>query len=283
MKKILAAAGLLALMAALWMPVASEPAVAAGSSTESVLLPALMYHALLKDPAREGDYVLSPDVFFSDMIYLASQGYETVTSEMLIAYANGQGTLPEKPVLITLDDGMLNNLTYALPILEALDMHALFSITGVYAEAFTASPDPNPNYAYMSWEEIGQLVASGHAEIAGHSYDMHCLGARIGSGRMNGESAAAYERAFKSDVIRLQEALWTHSGVDTRVYAYPYGNIGEHSAKYLKELGFCMTLTCRETVSRVVRGDPDSLFGLGRFNRPSGIPTEEFMRRILPK
>ena len=78
---------------------------------EPVPLPAIMYHSILKSQSRAGTYVVSPAVFREDMQYLLDNGYETVFIEDLIEYTEGDD-LPEKPVMVTLDDGYLNNLTY---------------------------------------------------------------------------------------------------------------------------------------------------------------------------
>ena len=103
---------------------------AAADPRESVQVPVLMYHSILKDPARAGTYVVSPAQFEADMVCLLDRGYETVSVAELIAYVDGTGRLPEKPVVVTLDDGYYNNLTYVLPILERLDLCAVISIVG---------------------------------------------------------------------------------------------------------------------------------------------------------
>ena len=57
-------------------------------------------------------------------------------------YVNGIGILPEKPVMITLDDGCYNNLSDVLPLLEKYDMHAIVSVVGEYTNV-TAKNDPH--------------------------------------------------------------------------------------------------------------------------------------------
>lgn len=244
-------------------------------------VPILMYHSILKDPARQGDYVLSPDVLDADVAWLLTNGYETVTLRALAAFAGGYGDLPAKPVLLTFDDGYLNNLLYALPVLEKYGCTAVISAVGAYTQAFSDTPDPNPNYAHLSWDDLIALQESGRFEIGNHSYDMHGLSGRKGSSRRRGESDAAYRRAFTADTARLQEALARRVGVTPQFYAYPFGVVGEGSEACLREMGFLGSLTCREAVSTVVRGDPESLWGLGRFNRASGETTDAFMRRTL--
>ena len=52
---------------------AAAPAAAPGHAAdprEEVVVPIIMYHSILKDPARAGDYIISPAVFEADLIYL---------------------------------------------------------------------------------------------------------------------------------------------------------------------------------------------------------------------
>ena len=57
-----------------------------GAQEEGVRLPILMYHSILKDSARQGNYVVSPDVLAADLDALQQRGYETVTVTDLLAY-----------------------------------------------------------------------------------------------------------------------------------------------------------------------------------------------------
>ena len=106
-------------------------------------VPILMYHSILKDPAKAGAYILSPEVLEQDLTWLLDRGYETVTGQDLVAYVSGTGTLPEKPVMITFDDGHLNNLTYVLPLLYEYDCCGVVSVVGAYTQRFSDQPDPN--------------------------------------------------------------------------------------------------------------------------------------------
>lgn len=241
----------------------------------------LMYHSILRDPARAGKYILSPDVLEEDIVWLLGHGYAIVAARELIAFVDGEGELPEKPVLLTFDDGYLNNLTYVLPILEKYDCCAVISIVGEYTRRYSETPDPNPSYAYVGWDEVAALAQSGRVEIGNHTYDLHGQNDRMGSARKRGESAADYERMFVGDVGRLQEELHARVGVTPDTFAYPYGVVDPLSVPLLKQLGFCVTLTCNERASTIVRGDAESLYALGRYNRPSGVSTEAFMEKVF--
>lgn len=257
------------------------PAGTPAGTPESKRVPVLMYHSILKDPARQGRYIVSPDVLRADLAYLAQNGYESVFVSELAAFVREGTPLPEKPVLITFDDGHYNNLTYVLPLLRETGNKALVSVVGAYCQKYQQQPDPNPNYAYLSWDEVRQLAESGVFEIGCHSYDLHAEDARQGAGRKWGESDEAYREVLTRDTEKALALLWDGAGIVPCAYAYPFGIVAEGSGEVLSALGFGCTFSCRERVNVITQGRPESLLCLGRFNRPAGIATEDFMARAL--
>lgn len=247
---------------------------------EGVSLPILMYHSILKNPSSAGKYVISPDTFEADMKYLKENGYTSVLSEEIINYVKNGSALPEKPIMITLDDGYLNNLTYVVPILEKYDMKAVISIVGEYTERFSAQADHNPNYSHFSWADINECISSGRIEIGNHTYNMHKQAERRGSMKKRSESAEEYEKNFSEDVLKTQQLLKEHCGIEPRIFTYPYGAVSNASLDIVKKLGFEMSLGCCEKVNIITKGNPESLYQLCRFNRPSGISTQKFMEKI---
>ncbi len=246
-----------------------------------VPLPILMYHSVLKDPQRSGSYIITPAQFEKDMLYLNEHGYTAVLPSDLLRYAKGDGELPEKPVMITFDDGYYNNLVYVLPILKRLQLKAVVSIVGSYADEATARMDANPTYAHLTWEDVSTIAASGYVEIASHSFALHSTkNGRNGVKRKPGESETAYEAILTEDIEQQRCALYEHCGIATTVFTYPFGQWDKDSEALLRKMGFSMTLTCRERMNYIER-NPASLFRLGRYNRPSGVSTETFMQKAL--
>ncbi len=261
------------------LPPRNAPASAA-AGPQGIPLPVVMYHSLLMDPARAGQYVLSPETLEADLIYLKEHGYQTVTLRQAVDYVLNGGTLPEKPVLLTLDDGYLNNLLYLPDILERNDACALVSVVGDYAQRFTDTPDPNPNYGHMTWDDIAALAATGRVEIGNHSWGFHNQSPRRGSMRLSGESAEQYRAVLTADAQRVQDALTKRCGLTPLVFTYPYGQISDGADDILREMGFSATLSCYEQVTTLIPGQPECLFSIGRYNRPSGISTADFFARM---
>ena len=64
-----------------------------------------MYHHILKDQSRLNKYTISPDEFRRDMQYLQDNGYTPVLMQDLLLFVQEGVPLPDKPVMITFDDG----------------------------------------------------------------------------------------------------------------------------------------------------------------------------------
>ena len=270
-----------ALVACLWRfrtaPVSAEPESETAQRLPAV--PILMYHSVCNNTRVQTDYRVSPETFENDLAYLQKNGYTAVFVADLIAYVYEGYPLPEKPVILTLDDGYLNNLTEVLPLLERYDMKATVSVVGEFSETFSVSPDRNPLYAYLTWEDIRALDASGRVEIGNHTYAMHEIGTRRGCMKLQGESEETYGKALTADLNKLQDALTQQSGLTPIVFTYPYGFVSEESLPVIRKLGFLAALTCYERINYIT-GEPEQLYRLGRFNRTPGISTDAFMKKI---
>lgn len=254
------------------------------SNSPSISLPVLMYHSVNPDPERTGKYVITPKNFESDLVYLKNHGFETVSLKQVIKFVYSGEPLPEKPVLITFDDGMYNCKEYVLPILERQNACAVFAVVGSYTDEYSKSNIINPAYSYLRWCDISELSKSGRIEFISHSYDMHSISKkRTGASKKRGESSLDYIPLFCRDTEKMQEACFENCNFAPYAYAYPFGSYCEESEKVLKKSGFLATLSCTEGINIITRNNPDCLYLLKRYNR-DGVPTSEnFLRKILPK
>lgn len=249
------------------------------STAQSVGLPIIMYHGVLRDTDLSGKYVVTPSQIENDIEYLISRGYTTVSMDEVISFTEG-GNLPDKPVMLTFDDGCYNNYGYVLPILEKYGAHAIFCIVGEYTDRYTDENISNMTYGYMRWSEICELIKNPHAEVANHSYGFHSnINGRNGSKKNPGESAEEYRRVFLADTEKAQSRFAEHCGFEPYIYAYPFGAYSEDSFDILKVLGFKATLSCNEGINEITRGS-DCLYLLKRYNRPSGISSADFFKNL---
>lgn len=249
------------------------------SKKHSKQVPIFMYHSIVKDESSWNDYVLSPVELEKDLIWLKEHGYETVFVKDLISYVSGNLQLPEKSVVITFDDGSYNNFTYVLPLLEKYDMKATFSIVGAYSEYACEEAEPSPLYSYLDWNDIIKMDKSKHCEFANHTYNMHSLDDRQGCKIKNDETYEQFRHEFLADIFNTQHLLEDNCKISPKVFAYPFGFTCEPAQRLVKNSGFKASLGVQERINTITVGDEDCLFDLGRFNRPSFVDTESFMKK----
>ena len=224
---------------------------------KEVSVPILMYHHVTEEG---GTYAVTPDKLRQDLLDLQAAGYTTVFFDELIAYGKGEATLPDKPVIITFDDGYRSNYEKALPVFEELDMKGEISIvvSAVNEGSWT-----------FDWDEARELEGSGHMKLRCHTFNMHEYSesgevTRYGITKAKGESLKDWKAAFTADVTAANETFQKELGHHPLVYTYPYGSMSRHSEKILKENGYLVTLGVEKSVNEIHFGKPNGLYKLYR-------------------
>lgn len=254
---------------------------AKGDVQEEIKLPIIMYHSVLKEKARSGDYTITPNTLEEDLKYISDKGYTTITMTDLINYVYNNEELPGKPIIITFDDGYYNNLGYAIPLLKKYNMKAVISIVGEYTDKFSETGEVNLNYGYMRWEDIKEAMQDGMIEFQNHTYKMHSNnGTRKGSMKKKGESLEKYKDILISDITKLQDRFKENTNYIPNTYTYPFGAVSKESIDIIKEIGFKSSLSCSSGVN-IITKNKECLYLLKRNNRPNNISTEKFFKNIL--
>lgn len=169
-------------------------------------VPILMYHHVSSlPPATELNYGLTvtDKNLQAQLEYLRIHGFHTVTLTQLFAALYRGAKLPTKPVVLTFDDGYLDNYTDALPLLRAYHAHAEFNIISSYV-GLTLGVN-----SYMTWSQLKALAAA-KMEIGSHTVDHQDLG-------MMPEVKIRFELRDSRNV--LQQML----SVPVQFLAYPSG------------------------------------------------------------
>ena len=237
-------------------------------------VPIIMYHVLSENPKNKWE--ITPQEFEDDLQYLIKNGYTTVFLQDLIDFVENGVALPERPIVLTFDDGRDSTMTKMLPLLQKYDAKASLAIIGAETDRYTQISIENKNIKkrpHLTWDDVNELLKSGHIEIFNHSYDLH---GSTGAGQKKGESDDAYRARFLRDIGVFDEVLQKNTAITTRSFAYPLGIFNKISDTILSEAGYAISLTCRENTNSIRVGDSSSLLGMNRLLRPPRVTSEAF-------
>lgn len=243
---------------------------------EEAHVPIIMYHLITKNGRYQGKFGISPDEMEADLKYLSENGYETIVISDLVQFVEDWDSLPDKPVVLTFDDGSSSDYYYLYPLLEKYDMKAVLSIVGKFTDEYSEDKTPSKK-PHLTWEQVKEMHKSGRVEIQNHSYNMH---GNNGSGRKRGESDKDYSERLGKDLSKAQEGIKENIKFTPTTFTYPLGVMSKGSEEVLKELGFKASLSCSEGMSVVKQDAPECLFKLRRNIRRSGVPVSEVLRKL---
>ncbi len=264
-----------------------DPAAAASGASDLVAaVPVLMYHAFTEDAGKAADtFTLSGD-FADQLASLCSAGYKAVSLEQLIDYVENGTALPERPIVITIDDGYRDNLTIAAPILEEYGCSADIFVIGCSVGKDTYKDTGEAIIPHFSLEEAHPWVEKGVVRIQPHSYDMHQTEQFDGADRRLGvliradESETQYVSALTQDYLRCVDLIESALDEDCTAFSYPYGMYDNLSEIVLRSLGVKVTLSTKEGVNEILKGLPQSLIQLRRIDVSGGTSGSMLLERL---
>jgi peptidoglycan/xylan/chitin deacetylase (PgdA/CDA1 family) len=178
-------------------------------------VPVLCYHQLREwrsgDSAyARSDLICPPRNFRRHLDALADDGWTTVSPDQYLAYlATGQA-LPEKPVMLSFDDGTRSHADEALPQLAKREMTATFFVMTVVLD--------KPNW--LRTRHLARLADAGMT-IGGHTYD------HPGVDVISGEQ-------WKVQLEESRETLREASGQPVSHFAYPFGIVRRRAYRHLE-------------------------------------------------
>ncbi|MBE6626272.1 MAG: hypothetical protein E7628_03685 [Ruminococcaceae bacterium] len=258
---------------------------ASGVSEDNIAtrVPIIMYHNITDD--GDSDMAISESELEAHLKRLADEGYTTVTFDMLYDYVTYGTTLPEKPVVITFDDGYLSNYERAYPLLEKYGMCATVFAIGYSVGCDTYKDTDNPITPHFDEKQMQEMVSSGVIDIGSHTYDMHQSEAyetgvaRTTMAQLGGESEAEYLDAIRADVQRSKEQLSGITGEEIRVLSFPEGYYNDNILAVLREKGVVMSVSTKWGVATVIKGLEQSLYAMKRIGADN-MTADQLMENI---
>ncbi|MCL2573535.1 MAG: polysaccharide deacetylase family protein [Defluviitaleaceae bacterium] len=240
-------------------------------------VPIIMYHALEDTP--DNRWEITEKEFESDLRHIVENGYATVVMQDLIDFVHDGKPLPEKPIVLSFDDGRMPTMDIILPMLEKYDAKITMAIIGHETDRYTEIDRQGKvsRHPHMTWDEVIAAHKTGRVEIQSHTYDLH---GTIGAKKKKGESVEAYRERLLADLDKFAEILHSYTGIVPNTLVYPLGAISLESDDIIKEAGYLASLSCEEKSNLIRVGDEDSLYSLNRFLRPPHTSSTDFFAKL---
>jgi peptidoglycan/xylan/chitin deacetylase (PgdA/CDA1 family) len=192
---------------------------------------------------------VTPAQFEEHLRYLKENGYRTISLYQLLLHLTHGEPLPEKPIILTFDDGYRDNFENAFPLLQEYGFKATFFLITNFID------EGRP--LYMTWDQVKTLIQAGH-EIGGHSRDHPDL-------RGKDIDFLVWQ------ILGTKEAIQNGAGITPRFFSYPSGKYDENTIAVLKSAHYWGAVT----VHQGVRQSSDALFELQRIRIHSHYGADE--------
>jgi peptidoglycan/xylan/chitin deacetylase (PgdA/CDA1 family) len=198
---------------------ATQPAPA------SVRVPILMYHHISDNSrwpndARKKRLAVQPEQLAEQLDYMRRAGYTTISLDDLVAALQTGAALPDKPVILTFDDGYKDFYANAFPLLQRYSAKAtIFIISGRVGDT-----------DYMSWDDLRVLAASPLITVGAHT-------------RHHPQLANIKPERSLEELQRGKTDLETNLHITVRHLAYPSGSYNKTTIEQAAKIGFVTAVT----------------------------------------
>jgi len=243
-------------------------------------VPVLMHHHVT--PAG-GMINVSPENFDSQIAWLARDGWTSLTLDQFAGFLAGR-PVPRKSILITFDDGYLDNWVHAHPILQRHGMHAvLFLVSGwvgdgpvrphagqkapplrtpAHRACEAAIAEGRADEVMIRWSEARRMIASGSFEVHCHTH-RHCRWYELGL------SPAALRATLREDLQRSRHTLARELGPLSDHLCWPFGYFDADYLAVAREQGFRHLHSTHAFGRNLPGGDREHIYRFPVRNRPA--------------
>ena len=204
------------------------------TANSSSPIPILTYHQIDLAPAKGAAFrslYVTPASFARQMAMLKVLGYQGLCMSALLPYLTGDRV--GKVIGITFDDGYLNNLAHALPVLNRHGFSATcyvvsqkIGLTNVWDQVSGVAQSP-----LMNAQQLRQWVAGGQ-EIGAHT-------------RNHVHLAQADALTQRQEIIVCKAELEEVLGTTVNHFCYPYGQFDDQCVALAVDAGYATATTSR--------------------------------------
>ncbi|HEX7715023.1 MAG TPA: polysaccharide deacetylase family protein [Bacillota bacterium] len=176
--------------------------------TKNVIIPILCYHRVI--PNANNIYDITPETLEKQLRFMQDHGYHPITALQFISLQKSPQLLPDKPVVITFDDGCKSHYQNVFPILKKLGLKATFF---VYPSAVLNKESKK----YITWPELQEMVQ------AGMDIECHTLYHPFLVRAHTNITDPKYLQWLNHQLKDSKTILENHLNIKVKLLAYPFG------------------------------------------------------------
>ncbi|MBW4665503.1 MAG: polysaccharide deacetylase family protein [Chroococcus sp. CMT-3BRIN-NPC107] len=208
-------------------------------------VPVFMYHDIL--PEKEVFFDVTVKELEQHFSFIKEQGLTPISFDQLVTHLRTGLPLPEKPIMLTFDDGYGGHYEYVYTLLKKYGYPAVFSV-------YTSNMGKDTGRTHVSWEQLKEMAANPLVTIAAHSVT-HPKDLRVLS-----------DERLKIEIEQSKQILEDQLGIPIRYFTYPEGKYDERVAKLVERAGYKAALTMSDTDERFA-GESESMLAISRFGQ----------------
>ena len=191
-------------------------------------IPILMYHSISRHATSKfKPFTVSTESFADQMAYLRHHAYTLMTVTQLVKVLSQQGSvLPERPIVLTFDDGFADFFTDALPILQQYGFPATLYVTTGFIGSTSRwmQREGEATRLMLTWEQLTEICMCG-VELGGHSHSHRQLD-------------TLPLTIAQDEIIHCKGLLEDHLGQEVLSFAYPHGYHSVTTKRLVREAGY---------------------------------------------
>jgi peptidoglycan/xylan/chitin deacetylase (PgdA/CDA1 family) len=212
-------------------------------------VPVIMYHDIL--PQKQVSFDVTIKQFKQHLESIQENGLTPISLEQLTQHLQTGKSLPEKPIVLSFDDGYSSHYDIVYPLLKQYNYPAVFSI-------YTDKVDGKiVGRSSVNWEQLQEMAANPLMTIASHSVT-HPK-----------DLTTVSDSQLQKEIVNSKQILEEKLGIQIDYFTYPEGNYDERVSAWVKAAGYEAALTM-ENHKNILSNQSKSLLAIDRFGQ-SGL------------
>lgn len=199
------------------------------------MTPILMYHSISSGSGRcLRPFMLCPEQFEQHARHLRDNGFVSLTASELVNLRK-TGSVPERAVVLTFDDGFADFHRNALPVLMRYGLTATLYVVSGYVGGSSRWLADAQSHPLLNWSQLADVRRSG-VEIGAHTVSHPAL------------DTLPLAQA-KDEIVLSKRELENGLGIEVRSFAYPYGYYSQAVRELVVSAGYISACAVRYAVS----------------------------------